>query len=345
MFIVRSLGLLLLTAIVLMGGCRGPDEPRLRFGAFFGSPIGMDFANPDKLGEHSYGFTLNETNGMLYTCKAGFIDLAHVREAADRTAYLQRLSYRAIIRRKEKFSFSMIEPSTYWVNLSYPADWESRSPREQERIARKVSIDLSQYLAHTSLIWHEIVTWYGFATAGIFPDTISAFSWEDPYSDVMGVRLAGKALREEKRDYDEVMTELLSQRLEELDVQPARTARKAAEKIKGKWYDGGFYFFVDMKRRNLDVGLDDGLITPWLVPGICPDAEPQPYAAPRDEPLPELGFSFDVEIEPNVMEKKEIYQAIGLPEKHKLEPQVDFPTLIAVIERKENGLVVSATEK
>jgi hypothetical protein len=45
------------------------------------------------------------------------------------------------------------------------------------------------------------------------------------------------------------------------------------------------------------------------------------------------------------MEKKEIYRAIGLPEKHRLEPQVDFPNIIALIERKENGLVVSAAEK
>jgi len=335
----------IISAVFLLGGCQKPGEPRLRFGAFFGSPIGMDFANPAKLGEHSYGFTLNERNGMVYTCKAGFIDIAHVREAADRTAYLQRVTYRNLISGNKNFSFNIIEPSKYRVSLSYPTNWKDYTRQKKETIAKDVSIHLGQYLAHTTLIWHEIVTWYGFATAGIFPDTISAFSWEDTYSDVMGVSLAGKALRDEKRDYDEAMTELLSQKLEELGVQSAPTARKAAKQIEGKWYTGGLYFFVDMKRRNLDVGLDDQWISPWLVPGICPEAEPSPCAVPGVESIVEHGFSFDVEIEPRILEKNKIYRSIGLPDKHKIEPQVDFYSIITLIDERENGAVATAAMK
>lgn len=331
-----------LSLLVLSGGCRETEKPRLRFGAFWGSPIGMEFARPDHLGSHSFGFSLNEKNGMVYTCRGGFIDIAHVREAADRTAYLQKVAYRNIVRGNKRFSFRVIEPSQYWVTLSYPRDWSRYSQQEKEATAKKVSIHLGQHLAHKSLIWHEIVTWYGFATAGILPDTISAFSWEDTYSDVLGTQLAAMALCDERRRYDEAVTELLSQRLKELSVQPIRVARAAARKVDGRWYTGGLYFLVDMKRRNLDVGLDDGRITPWLVPGICPDAEPRPCPVPSLEPLCRHGFSFDVEIEPRVREKNKIYHSIGLPKNHRIEPQVDFPSIMAIIEERENGLVVSA---
>lgn len=328
--------------VLLSGGCQESGKPRLRFGAFWGSPIGMEFAQPDHLGNHSFGFALHETNGMVYTCRGGFIDIAHVREAADRTAYLQRLVYRNIIRGNRRFSFRVIEPSRYWVTLSYPKDWQDYSRHQREATAKDVSIQLGQYLAHKSLIWHEIITWYGFATAGIFPDTISAFSWEDTYSDVLGTHLAATALRDEGQRYDEAMTGLLSQRLKELSVQPIRVARAAARKVEGRWYTGGLYFLVEMKRRNLDVGLDDGRIGPWLVPGICPGTEPEPLAAPDVGQICRNGFGFDVEIEPRVLEKTKIYRSIGLPGNQRIEPQADFPRIMATIEERENGLLVSA---
>ena len=176
----------LLSAVMLSSGCQGPARPRLRFGAFWGSPMGMSYTKLSHLGKHSYEFTLNETNGIMYTCKGGFIDIAHVREAADRTAYLQKVAYQNLLRDKNEFSFQVIEPSTYRLTLSYPKDWDSYSKQKKQAVAKEVSIDLGQYLAHTSLIWHEIITWYGFASSGVFPDTISAFSPEDPYSDVLG---------------------------------------------------------------------------------------------------------------------------------------------------------------
>lgn len=337
--------ILLLSGVLVLSGCQGPGEPRLRFGAFWGSPIGMEFPEPGHLGNHSYGFTLHETNGMVYTCKGGFIDLAHVRESADRTAYLQKVTYQNLIRGERQFSFRIIEPSRYRVTLTYPKYWNDYSKQKRETIAKDVSIHLGQYLAHTSLIWHEIVTWYGFATAGIFPDTISAFSWEDTYSDILGVRLAVLALSDERRPYDEAMTELLLQTLEELDVQSARIARKAAKRIEGQWFSGGFYFLVDMKKRNFDVGLDDHFITPWLVPGICPDANPRSYPVPNVELIRAHGFDIDVEIEPRVTEKGKIYHSIDLARDKRIRPQVDFPKIIATIEKIENGSVVSAAAK
>ncbi len=331
-----------LSAVIVSGGCSGTQKPHMRFGAFFGSPLGMEFPDPVRLGTHHFGFSLSETNGMVYASRGGFIDIAHVREAADRTVYLRNVAYRNLLDRKAEFSFRVIEPSKYWVRLSYPRGWDALPQEERETIANEVSIHLGQYLAHTSLIWHEIVTWYGFASSGIFPDNISAFSPEDTYSDVLGTWLAAAALRDRQRPYDEAMTRLLNQKLKELDVQPASVARAAAKRIEGQWYAGGLYFLVDMKRRNYDVGIDDNIITPWLVPGICPDAIPQSCAVPDAGLLCEYGFNVEVELAPQVLEKGKMYHAIGLAGDVRMRPQVDFPRIMAQIEDRESRRVVSA---
>src|SRR5690242_13496177 len=47
------------------------------------------FVDVDNLGVHSYGEPgKKEHNGTMYTCKGGFVDLSHVRSAADWTAFL-----------------------------------------------------------------------------------------------------------------------------------------------------------------------------------------------------------------------------------------------------------------
>ena len=70
---------ILITVILLASGCHN-SKPRLRVGAFFGSPTGMSFPDPQQLGPHSYTYHPGEKLGMVYTCRGGFIDLAHVRE-------------------------------------------------------------------------------------------------------------------------------------------------------------------------------------------------------------------------------------------------------------------------
>jgi hypothetical protein len=333
--------MVLLSALIFLGGCSEAGKPRLRFGAFFGSPFGMRFTDPAHLGTHHFDFSLNETNGMVYTCKGGFIDIGHVREAADRTAYLKKVAYRNLIGRKTEFSFSIIEPSQYRVRLSYPQDWDDLSAQERKMVANELSIYLGQYLAHTSLIWHEIITWYGFASAGIFPDTISSFSWEDPYSDILGTWLAVQVLHGEQQ-YDDAITRLLDQTLKELGVQPAQVARRAAKQIEGRWYTGGLYFFVDMKVHNFEVGLHDGSITPVLVPGICPDAVPQRWPVPSLELLCQYGFNIEVEIEPRVLEQPKIYSPISLGKDRRIRPEVHFPRIMAQITKQENGSAVLA---
>jgi hypothetical protein len=320
---------LIIIGLLMLGGCS--STPRMRVGAFFGSPGGMRYPDPARLGSHNYNSSRGERNGLAYTCSGGFIDIGHLREAADRTAYLADLVFSNLVSGEKDFSFRVIEPSLYHVTISYPAGWEAMSEEERAELAGEASILLGQYFAHKSLVWHEIVTWYGFSSTGIFSEKISSFSFEDTYSDATGVYLAGKALRD-PRPYDDVMTELIDQRLKELGAQSPETARRAVNQISGQWYSGELYIFTRMKEPNFDVGLADGFVTPRLVPDICADAVPQPVPVPDLDAVSQLGFAFNVEIEPWIWEKIAIYKSISLDDSTGgLRPRTDFPEIIQYI--------------
>jgi hypothetical protein len=322
--------------IILLGGCRRGDEPRMRFGAFFGSPAGMQFPEPNDLGTHGFDSGISEHNGMVYTCKGGFIDIGHVREAADRTAYLAHTAYQNMILNKTEFSFFVIDPSRYRVRVSYPSNWDNISREQKETVTREVSILLGGYLAHCSLVWHEIMTGYGFSSAGFFPDTISSFSCEDTYSDLLGVHVAAEALRNQQLGYDDALTKLLKQTLKDLDVQPARVASRAAKLVEGKWYTGGFYFFVTMKKRNYDFGQSNGYVTPILVPEICSAAEASVFPVPALEELEAYGFTATVEIETRVFENNRICDSIQLDRKARINPQIHFGPIVEQMEYQFN---------
>lgn len=313
----------------------GLAKPRLRISDYFGAPGGIHFVDPDNLGEHCYKNGRGEKKGMVYTRKAGFFDIGHTREAADRTRYAANVAYNCLSKSNRRFQFSMIEPSIYYISIQYPDDWKYLNKDQKEKIAREVSIRLGQYLAHQSLIWHEILTWYGYSSSGIFSENISSFSWEDPYSDVVGTYLAVEALRNKDTDYDDQITRLLKSRLQALDVQPVDVAKKAHNRIKGKWYTGDYYFFVEMKKRSFDVGFDNGQVTPWLVPGMFPDAAPQPCPAPTLDWLGKYGFKFNIQLDPKAAEKSKIYKALDLnSSKDRLRVSVHFPMLVKLIHKE-----------
>jgi hypothetical protein len=347
----------LFSLVLLIGGCGESTKiestdsdyvpvknAKLRWGAFFGSPFGMKFSDPQHMGTHCSQGGAREVNGMLYTCKGGFIDVGHVREAADRTAYIKEVVYQNLMEKKTNFSFRVIEPSKYIITITYPENWGSYSQAEREAIANDLSIDIGQYLAHTSLIWHEIITWYGFATVPPFSDQISAFSWEDPYSDVLGTYLGAAAMRDMGQKYDRAMTKLLDDEMKELDVQPASVARKAAKTVEGQWYTGGFYFFVNMKQRNFNVGYDDGMIVPVRVPEICQDCDPKIYRAPRADSLWKYGFGMMVEIEPKIPQKNKIYHVINIEGDKRIDPSIYFARLIEQIKNDKNEKEILAME-
>ncbi len=328
--------LILLAAVVpAITGCRTSPKLSQRVGAFFGCPLGMEFPEPDELGNHQYNSGWSEQNGMVYTCRGGFIDIAHLRESADRTRYLREIAQQHLIQGQPGFSFQIIEPSIYTITIHYPEHWASLSPDQQKAIADSVSIRLGQYLAHTSTVWHEIVTWFGFASVAFLPEHPSSFSWEDTYSDLLGTRLAAQAMEDSQQDFDTALTKLINRQMQELCIQSAAVAELAEHTVKEKWFHNDFYFLIRMNKRNFDTGDDDGFITPWLIPGICTETEPLSYPVPDLNFASQSGFRFEVEMKPSEKERTPIL-AIIYPDGSgtNLQPESDFPTILQYIEEQ-----------
>ena len=347
----------------LQGGCarksstaglgRFKKIPRIRLSCYASSTIGTTFIDSRELGTHSYTPSSFEKNGIAYTCRGGHIDMPHLRKGADWTAYLAERAYYALIKGKQEFSFKFYEPSRYYVHITYPEDWKDLEEAEKSETAREVSIGIGEYCAFTGLTWHEIVTWFGYRPVVLYPEFASAFSWEDSYSNLMGTHIAGIALRDSQREYNEAMTAALEQEISKLGPRSKRTAQEAAEAMRGKWFSGDFLFLVSMMGRNLDVGIGDGFVTPWLVRSLpeCPDAEPFDYPVPSLDFLAEYGFCAKLEIQPKEAGRKKIL-SIAYPDsagrRKRIEPAIHFEAIMKYLEddyEKRYGSEVPAEYK
>jgi len=309
------------------------SEPRIRFGCYPTSTLGTFFLGDD-LGSHAYHFSPWEKNGMVYTCRAGHVDIIHLRIAADWTAYLAARSYQALMDNDAHFSFGLaVDRSTSHIHLSYPADWTERSEEERAAVAEEVAKAMGPYLAYTMTTWHEVLTWFGFKCVGLATEFPSAFSWEDSFSNLLGTIIAIRALEDTEHPYDEAVMLALDEEMDRLGIQPAHVAKRASDQVKGEWFTGSILFFVDIKRRNFDIGLDDGMVTPTLLEGVgaCEGIEPVSYPVPNLDVLEEHGFSVRVEIEPHEWERDDIL-AVAYPDpetrRKRIDPVVHLPLIM-----------------
>ena len=103
--------------------------------------------------------------------------------------------------------------------------------------------------------------------------------------------VAVRAVQDTRHRYNEAIEIAMDEEMKKLGIQPARVAKEASERVKGDWYTGCVLFFVDIKKRNLDIGLDDGYFTPTLLPGVgeCPNAAPTSYPVPTLDALTGMG--------------------------------------------------------
>ncbi len=314
---------------------RGLDAriaPRIRPGSYPTASHAVRFIGLEDLGSHRYWLDGAEGNGILYTCHAGHIDIAHVRKAADWTGFLAALTFEHLRRQQTTFLFKSREPSRYFVELTYPRDWDSRPIAEKERVARDVSRQLGQYLAFTAMTWHEMLTWFDFRPKAYESDFQSAFSWEDSYSNLLGTCVGVAALQDQERTFSDAVTLVLREQLELLGPQPAAVSRQASESVRGDWYSTRWFSQV-IRKRNFDIGLDDGQVTPCLLRSVsaCEDAETRPLTVPTLDGLTQYGFSARVTIEPRVWEAGKIFKTLygdRRPATRRLDPSVHFALLI-----------------
>jgi len=278
-------------------------------GSYATATIGTHFLDADSLGKHHYGNPTFEKNGIVYTCKGGHIDITHARIAADNVRYIQGKARKILLKTSREFDFKLkVEPSTYYVTLEYPPNWETLPKKEKRRIANELSIELAQYSTYIMTTWHEVLTWFGFKCMAFVPEQPSAFSWEDVYSNVFGIEIGTLALQDKTRSYNNAVTVAFKRELGKLGIQSKDKARKASEQVRGIWYTGAL--IAEMKVRNLDIGLDDGFITPMLVPDFCRDASPKLLPVPKLDKLYEYGFKMILEVEPKELEKDKVLRVI-----------------------------------
>ena len=309
-------------------------RPRARIACLPSATAGTRYPDPFALGGHSYENPgLWERNGIVYTCRGGHIDITHVRKFTDWTAYLAYRVRAAILAHRTALSFRMLEPSAYYVQIEYPENWEQLPANLKDETATEVSIGLGSYLAYTVSVWHEMLTWFGYKGAGFYPEYVSSFSWEDCYSNALGCRIAEAALRDPDQEFNQAATRLLNSELARLGVQPEPAAFVAGKAVHGNWFTGN-YFWYHMVKRNFDIGLDDGSITPWLAPGMSACGVSQAVDCPilTLASLKPLGFAVRFEIEPREWERKEILRIVaGDVRKDRIEPARHFGPILDYI--------------
>lgn len=294
----------------------------------------------EELGKHGYGDALTtEGNGIVYTCRGGFIDIAHIRDNADRMVFLTTQIVRAIPASyavelpDEGLKLRVVVKPIPAALMRSPGRWAVASA-----IAEWATFELS--------IWHEIITWYGWESTPGFSEKISAFTPEDMYSNVLGTRVASgiitnRELRS-REEYNAAMDAWIAEALRRLGVVTKDATRRALKTVDGLWWDSK-KAIPDPKlvsRRNLSVGFKQ---TPWLLSDALPEGDVQIRdmcaGTPPVLPLEVTTRIGDHKIEDLVSVEIEAGDwipktfPIALKKGDKLHPS-DFPTLISAIRRE-----------
>lgn len=200
----------------------------------------------------------DEASGVLYTCRGGFIDIAHVRDNADRTLYLiGQIGHLAA----PGGTIPLISEGAERRIVMRPLD----AHLIKVYGVREVGTSLAEWLDFQASIWHEIATWYGWSSTR-FSERPSAFSPEDLYSNLLGLKIAGAAVRRHaapsEQDYNRSVTALLKDALIKLGPLPQDASRRAFEYVDGIWWDSSKRIPDNqlVRHRNFDIGPK---VYPW----------------------------------------------------------------------------------
>ncbi|MBW2292064.1 MAG: DUF4056 domain-containing protein [Deltaproteobacteria bacterium] len=286
---------------------------------------------------------VKESNGLVYTCRGGFLDTAHVRDYSDWTVYLASQIARAVdtgttltLKNEGAVRKIHIQP--------LPADLLELSE------LRATVIALSQYLAFQLSIWHEISTWLGWSASAAFSEEASAFSPEDLYSNLVGIKIAGRVMKDlnasSEEEFNEHLSEILIKAVELLGGVPAAAGQGAARHVDGVWWQSEKRLpSADLVlKRNMDIG---EVITPWRISeshwaqGIedgvdkyC-GGDDRPVVLSNPSSYEGIAFSEMATLELTLEEKTAERLPIPIPEGRVL-TQSDFPRLIAAIRIKND---------
>lgn len=208
----------------------------------------------EKIGPHHYLGNESEGNGIIYSRSGGFIDMGHLRDQADWTAYL----YTQLQENKSSGKLAIVlgrEGGEKNLNVSIPSNM---TDNDLIVLAGKIAYDLS--------VWHEIATWFGASTIPFVPERYSSFSVEDAYSNLLGVTIGIQALQSEL-PYEKAVTRIISETLKSLDaVSTEAETYLAMEEVRDIWWtrEKKLPSSRVLLQRQLQVY---DCLKPWLVPG------------------------------------------------------------------------------
>jgi hypothetical protein len=227
----------------------------------------------DEIGPHRYDSGVvtvgsggepvsDERNALVFTCRGGFIDTAHVRDYADWTIYV---------------ASKIFEQLPYGTTIELPNEAGTRRialERVDPELLRShdpvsLTMGIAQWLAFQLSIWHEIATWYGWSAVPGYPEKVSAFSPEDLYSNALGTKIAVAAAFERSARsetlYDRSVDAWLRAVVDFLGPASKETAIEAMRSLEGGWWSPTARLPDPdvVLRRNLSIG---EIVTPWLVP-------------------------------------------------------------------------------
>jgi hypothetical protein len=205
----------------------------IRVCCFFGSKMGIAVlpfvkltavTSIDKIGAHHYLGRFSENNGIMYTRLGGFVDMGHMRDQADWTAYLYALM------QQEKY-LSCIN-----LDLGYEGGEKKLSISIPSGLTDNDLVLLAGRIAYDISIWHEIATWFGVSSVPLVSEQFSSFSVEDGYSNLLGVFLGMEAVKS-RLPYEEAMTLLVYEKLEKLGVVSTEAETiQAMEAVRNIWW-------------------------------------------------------------------------------------------------------------
>ncbi len=305
-----------------------PPPRIIRACCSFGNEVGVagipflkitEITSVDALGTHKYLGSKAEKNGIIYTKKGGFIDLAHLRDIADITAYL----YANIQKNKIKGKLVLPLGSEAGEKTLHVIIDPKLTDEDLVKIAGKVAYDLS--------VWHEISTWNGASYIPLVPERYSSFSVEDAFSNLLGVHLGMKAILSTK-SYESEMTQQLAETLTQYEaVNTYKETANAMNAVEGKWWSKKAKY---PSKDILILRLFDlyGCISPMLVETMAFGTEQLcvPETTKAGKPLSDY---YSLKIKTNF--RIPIKDVFGVPEQTNYISQKDFPLLINYAKKQE----------
>lgn len=198
----------------------------------------------DTLGHHHYNDSAlgavknlmglsDEQDGLIYTHRGGFIDIAHVRDTADNTFYLFSQIYPKLGQQWRLFYSEELGLRRVQLNAFTPPAGMTQRYTLAAWLAGKIGFELAQ--------WHEIAQWYGFQSVPGFSEEISAFSPEDLYSNLLGARLAINVILQGHAgsvdDYNKAMDAEIHNALVGLNVGTRAETESMFRQVDGDWWN------------------------------------------------------------------------------------------------------------